>query len=239
VPRDLETICLKCLQKEPARRYTTSRQLADELTRYLKGEPIQARPAGPLERALKWMKRRPAATALLGVTGLAIATLVVGWASFTIRLEEQRGKAIQERDRAEQQARIAQQQSEEARKQSERAGHLLTLTAAAVDEIAVNVRSAKVDEVRFGNTGSVLFKLASFYAKASATLATDHVLAVEDRQRLTEQYAVSAVRLLNCAEQAGFFERSRQENREALDKDPALATLRDRADYRSFRERLR
>ncbi len=75
VDRDLETICLKCLQKEPRKRYASAEALADDLQRLLDGQPIQARPAGRLERLLKWVKRRPLWAALLGVSCAAALTL--------------------------------------------------------------------------------------------------------------------------------------------------------------------
>lgn len=77
VPRDLETVCLKCLQKEPQRRYSGAAALGEDLRRFQAGEPIRARPVGAVERTWKWAKRRPTQAALLGVVLLALVSLTV------------------------------------------------------------------------------------------------------------------------------------------------------------------
>ncbi len=89
MPRDLETICLKCLQKEPRRRYAARRRRwPTTCDRFLDGEPIQARPAAAAERLVKWVRRRPAAAAVLGVSLLALLLLMAGGAWHTLQLRD-------------------------------------------------------------------------------------------------------------------------------------------------------
>ncbi len=77
VPRDLETICLKCLHKDPGRRYASAEDLADDLRCWRNGEPIAARPVGRAERLVKWVKRKPALAALVAV--LVVSLGLVTW----------------------------------------------------------------------------------------------------------------------------------------------------------------
>ncbi|MDX2038440.1 MAG: protein kinase [Isosphaeraceae bacterium] len=107
LPKDLEVITLKCLEKEASRRYPTARELADDLQRWLDGKPIRARAVSPLTRTWMWCKRNPV---LASVAAALIATLIVGTAGITLQWREavrQRELAIAARDDALAQERLA------------------------------------------------------------------------------------------------------------------------------------
>ncbi len=107
--RDLETICLKCLQKDPSRRYATAGDLADDLQRWLAGSSISARPVPGWERAWRWARRRPAVAALSALILLISAVSFVLIALLWSRAEDRADAAIFARDRAD---RLAKNESE-------------------------------------------------------------------------------------------------------------------------------
>jgi tetratricopeptide (TPR) repeat protein len=93
LPRDLETICLKCLQKEPAQRYASALELALELRRFRAGEPIQARPIGRPERLVRWAKRSPAVAGSLAALLLVLAGGAIVSAWFAVEASRQADQA--------------------------------------------------------------------------------------------------------------------------------------------------
>ncbi|MEO1994276.1 MAG: protein kinase, partial [Planctomycetaceae bacterium] len=113
VPRDLETICLKCLQKEPSRRYQTTAELATDLRHWLDGEPITARPVTWMERSWRWCKRKPAVAGLFTITALLLLTLGVGGLMFAA---QQARNAQEQADNASEQRRLRGKADDERKK---------------------------------------------------------------------------------------------------------------------------
>jgi tetratricopeptide (TPR) repeat protein len=130
VPRDLCTICLKCLQKEPSRRYHSARLLAEDLERFLEERSILAQPVPAWERAWKWARRRPTAAASLALSSVCVLCLFVLWGWFTVQLRTQRN--------------LAQTNEREAKKQWRRAEANQEKTLAAVERFLARVGDARL-----------------------------------------------------------------------------------------------
>jgi WD40 repeat protein/tRNA A-37 threonylcarbamoyl transferase component Bud32 len=104
VPKDLETICLKCLAKNPPARYASALDLAADLRRFLAGEPIVARPVGAIERAWRWVRRNPMTSALLGALALTLVAGTLVSTLFAVRSQREAGLAREAEDLARQRA---------------------------------------------------------------------------------------------------------------------------------------
>jgi WD40 repeat protein/tetratricopeptide (TPR) repeat protein len=155
VPRDLETITLKCLEKDPGRRYPTAEALADDLNRFLAHKAISARPIGTVERAVKWARRQPTLAALVGVICLSVlgafVLLAILWRNAEARAqavlklttaEELLSQRQRELAALEQSAQEQQQLVEAKRAEVERLQQILPQEQAKVREARLITRRA-------------------------------------------------------------------------------------------------
>lgn len=131
VPRDLNNITLKCLEKNPSARYYSAAELRDDLQRFLDGKPVQARPVSSLVQIWKWSKRHPASAASLTIAATALLVIIAGRENYLRQVQESRddalkaqAKAEQLRAQADENARLAEQNAVLARSSAQQAEEL-------------------------------------------------------------------------------------------------------------------
>jgi tetratricopeptide (TPR) repeat protein len=170
VPRDLETICLKCLDKNPRKRYATAQELAEDLRRFLAGEPIVARPVGPWERMLKWARRRPLDAALVLMISLSVLILFIAiFAIQQMRILEAKAAAQEASQRQDAQALVLEAQS------ALTAGNLLKAESELDKALAMMGPNLSVGELRRT-------------AKDLRARVANQLAEVEERRRDRENY---------------------------------------------------
>jgi tetratricopeptide (TPR) repeat protein/tRNA A-37 threonylcarbamoyl transferase component Bud32 len=170
-PRDLQTICLKCLSKRPEKRYPSAAALAEDLERFQAGLPIHARPPGSLQLVVQWARRRPTTAAFLTVAVLALAGLLGSGGYFTAVLEEHNRQLIQEQQKTE--AALGRSQVAEKSASEQRQLALKTLRR-VVNQIHARLKDQpKQQELRKALLGEALAGLKEV-ASAADTSQADH-----------------------------------------------------------------
>jgi len=149
VPRDLETICMKCLHKEPHKRYASAEALADDLCHFRQGEPIVARPIGRWERAVKWARRRPTAAALVAVTVLAGLGLLGVFLWSYVQISAALSEVREQRDEARKQTERAQRNFDRARQAVRRLTKLSKEQLAHVPRMEQEQRALLEEALKF------------------------------------------------------------------------------------------
>jgi serine/threonine protein kinase len=220
LPRDLETICLKCLAKHPRQRYPSAQSLAEDLDRFLAGESIHARPAGRYERVVKWMKRRPLAAALLGTSSASMLALLLVSLVVNSRIHWYN----QELRTALQQTQEQREETEDARGEAERNFHKALEAAGELSTLLADKDLTQAPHLE-RKRRVFLQKALAYYQDFLQTKSTSPVV----RQKTALAYGrVAAILCL-----LGEYDQAEKAYREAVDLQQQLLTETPaKVDYR-------
>jgi hypothetical protein len=210
--------------------------LAEEVRRFLDGEPIMARPSSIWEKGFKWAKRKPALAGMMGVSAVAVLGLLTSWIFFTAELAAQVALARQEEKRALDQERLARENQKTAEQQKERAELLLSHCVQAIVDQSKAVVNSKFDMRQSGEPGTILFGMAQYFAKKSAFYREDHLMARQDREKLAALYADRSVDFLENAWKLRFFGSAR--NLQQLQRDRDLNLIRTLPSFQNLVSRI-
>ena len=152
VPRDLETICMKCLEKSPEKRYSSAAEMVADLQRFLNGEPIAARPVTKVERVWRWAKRKPMVASLSAIAATLGAVLMIGGPVVALVIDGQKRDIITAKKDAEDNANAA----------------------LAAKELAVQNEADAIAAKAEAEENAVLARRAQVESEANAKLAKDN-----------------------------------------------------------------
>jgi serine/threonine-protein kinase len=241
VPRDLETICLKCLQKDSQARYTSAQALADDLRRFLSDEPILARPVPRWERLARWCRRNPREAVLLGAVTVLLVLVALGSLAAAYRIAQEKGEADRQRDIAERNAdgeRIAREQADrnrnlaekhadEARRARDEAGKQAQVALGTVYDVVTTADEKLRTKAEMGPLRKELLQLAM---KRLDQVARDAATSgVADRTM-----GVALQRMGGFYEQMGMTDREVEVYRRSLDIFHRLMREQPKEDWNRF-----
>jgi tetratricopeptide (TPR) repeat protein len=229
VDRDLETICLKCLEKQAGKRYATAQALAEDLRRHAAGEPILALPVGSAERLWRWCRRNPRTAAAVAAVSLLLLLVSVGstWAALTIRQERnqkevERKAAVTAREEADSARKLAQQNEIIAAEQADLAlGTINTLIFRVQQQLSKDpgMQPLKRDLLQTALEG--LQRVANRAGGESSTIRWSMEDALLRMGELEREFGKSE-------EAYRYFERRYEMTRADLDTEPGNARLLER-----------